>query len=151
MCILQCHITATLEVHFSLLMRHFLFFLLVMFTVPSLGYSHLLHLLTGDITLVFSLWTKHDQCCATLPAARSTHWQSRLVMMQCEVTDSKVCAPLMENDRLIFFAMLVFTAHGRGFTGDSYSPFLGSWQCHALSLTTLLCAWKIEACAQIYG
>lgn len=87
MCVLQCHIIASWQVHICLLMSHF-----SNFTCWCLRFCH-------SVTAVFftsGYWwhytclssTKDDQCCATLPAAHSTHWQSRLVMMQCEVTDS---------------------------------------------------------------
>lgn len=117
-CTLRCHIIVTWQVQICLLMGHFSFFVpLLVFTAPPLCYSCLFQLVTGDITLAFPSWTKDDQCCATLPAAHSTHWQSRLVMMQCEVTDSSVCVSLMGNDRLIFFCDAGFHSTGQRFQG----------------------------------
>lgn len=54
--------------------------------------------------LLFPPRASDDRCHATLAThmPHSSRWQSNLVVMQREVTDSQVSVPLMGNDRLIF-------------------------------------------------
>lgn len=69
---------------------------------------------------------------------RSSRWQSNLVVMQYEVTDSQVSVPLIGNDRLIFLWWW-FSQRFQGKEAESIFRTL-TMSC-PFTLTTLLIAW----------
>lgn len=112
--ILQCRMIVTLQVKISLLMTFFFFFFPCCH-LWFLCYSCLQVKLKNLPAL--SPWRQKDQCCATLPAAHLPRCQSRLVMMQCEGTESYARVASTENDRFIFLCDAGFHSTWQRFRG----------------------------------